>query len=277
MASKTTITIVSTLSAVLVTVLVVGGLVAWSGVYDVSARSLHPEPVAWLLHFVMKRSVAHEAAQLQVPNLDDPALIAKGAAHFMSGCASCHGAPGQVPSPIARSLYPTPPPLYSAAAQFSPSELFWIVRNGIKMTAMPSWPVADRDDEIWPMVAFIEKLPGLKTADYLNLAGQLPPTQFLPQSAMPGFVVAQCSRCHGADGGGRGGIFPKLTGLSSSQIETDLKAYRDGDRKSGFMQPVVADMSDEAIKQAADYYAGLASSSGDKPGGPSVSGQTASP
>src|ERR1700743_1772793 len=52
-----------------------GAAFAWSGVFDVAATTKHSWPVEWLLHYVMQRSVALHAPQLQVPNLNDPVLI----------------------------------------------------------------------------------------------------------------------------------------------------------------------------------------------------------
>jgi len=49
---------------------------------------------------------------------------------------------------IARGLYPQPPDLANAATLYSPAELFWIVKNSIKMTGMPSWR-DHSDEELW--------------------------------------------------------------------------------------------------------------------------------
>jgi hypothetical protein len=51
---------------------------------------------------------------------------------------------------------------------YTPAELFWIVKHGIRMTGMPSWG-DHSDDELWATVAFIEKLPGMTDQDYANL------------------------------------------------------------------------------------------------------------
>jgi Cytochrome C oxidase, cbb3-type, subunit III len=65
-------------------------------------------------------------------------------------------------------MYPKPPTLTEAAKKWTPSELFWIVKHGIKMSGMPSW--ADHsDDDLWNAVAFLEKLPGMSEADYEKL------------------------------------------------------------------------------------------------------------
>ena len=46
--------------------------------------------------------------------------------------------------------------------------MFWVIKNGIKMTGMPAW--ADHsDEEIWATVAFLKKLPGMTPAEYGKL------------------------------------------------------------------------------------------------------------
>jgi cytochrome c553 len=238
-----------------------GGLFAWSGLFDVAATTGHSWPVALLLHYTMERSVALHAPQLTPPNLDDPTLILRGATHFASGCAPCHGAPGELASPIAQAMTPTPPGLYSAGRDFTPSQLFWIVKHGVKMTAMPAWPAQQRDDEIWAMVAFVRHLPDYNTEAFAKLSGWNGGADFLagvPAAAQGGaFTPVECARCHGADGDGRDGASPRIAGLAITDMVKALQDYRDGSRASGFMQPVAAALTDAEIMQAASYYAAL--------------------
>jgi cytochrome c553 len=241
---------------------IVALVVILSGAYDVAATSGHSAPVALLLHFTMERSVAARAPRLTPPDLDDPALILRGATHYATGCAPCHGGPGELASPIARQMTPVPPGLYDAGRDFTPDELFWIIRHGIKMTAMPAWPARHRADEIWAMVAFLRHLPAQKTAAYARLTGLAGGPGFLDggidRAADPnGFDPAPCSRCHGADGRGRDGAFPRLAGLSAAYLVDALRAFRDGSRPSGFMQPVAAGLTDDQIAAAAKYFSAL--------------------
>jgi cytochrome c553 len=241
---------------------IVALVVILSGAFDIAATSGHSAPVAFLLHFTMKRSVAARAPSLTPPDLDDPALILRGATHYATGCAPCHGGPGELASPIAQRMTPVPPGLYDAAQDFTPDELFWIVRHGVKMTAMPAWPAQRRDDEIWAMVAFLRHLPALKTADYARLTGLAGGPGFLDAGIdrtadSRGFDPAPCSRCHGLDGRGRDGAFPRLAGLGTAYLVNALRAFRDGSRPSGFMQPVAAGLTDAQIAAAAKYFSGL--------------------
>lgn len=241
---------------------IVAVIIVLSGAFDVAATSGHSRPVALLLHFTMQRSVAAHAPQITPPDLDDPALILRGATHYATGCAPCHGGPGELASPIAQQMLPVPPGLYSAGRDFTPDQLFWIVKNGVKMTAMPAWPAQGRDDEIWAMVAFLRHLPEQNTLAYARLTGIAGGTGFLDGGISRGspatpFDAAPCSRCHGKDGMGRAGAFPRLAGLSSGYIVKALHAFRDGSRPSGFMQPIAAALNDQQITAAAQYYSAL--------------------
>jgi len=76
---------------------------------------------------------------------------------------------------------------------------------------------------------------------------------------------ASCAACHGADGGGQGGAFPKLTGLGQDETAKKLTAYREGDQdylksvglggRYGTMAPNASNLSDEDIADLAAYIA----------------------
>jgi cytochrome c553 len=232
-----------------------------AGFFDVAATSKHSWPATLLLHYAMERSVAFHAPKLDSPDLDDPTLVGRGATHYASGCAPCHGAPGELASPIAQQMTPTPPGLYSAGSDYTPSQLFWIIKNGVKMTAMPAWPAQEREDEIWAMVAFVKHLPDFNTETFARISGWIGTADFLYEMApvSPGgnFNPVPCARCHGADGKGRNGLSPNILGLGEPRFVQVMKDYRDGAKPSGFMQPVAAGLSDEQIAQTARYFTRL--------------------
>lgn len=236
--------------------------IAWLGVYDVAASSGHSTLVGWFLHFTMRHSVAAHATRETPPQLDDRRRIISGAEHFLTECTPCHGSPETPPARIVLSMTPPPPPLYGAKSDFTPDELHWIVKHGIKMTAMPAWLAPQRDDEIWAMVAFLNQLPMTKDK-FQALVGVDQKSVTVPfehqkaSSVTPTSVLNTCARCHGNDGNGRGGIFPKLAGLGDIYIQNSLRAYREGARPSGFMQPMAKSLSDQEMSEAASYFSRL--------------------
>jgi cytochrome c553 len=228
-------------------------LIAWTGIYDASATSHHSSIAHWFLHFTMRHSVAFHSSDATPPALGDPARILRGAKHYEMTCSPCHGAPDHPALDVTRGMTPPPPPLYDARAKFDPEELHWVVKHGIKMTAMPAWPALQRNDEIWDMVAFLEQLPDLNPDRYGKLVEAKAPFEpAVLQGSMTG-----CAFCHGADGGGRGGAFPRIAGLSAGYIEKSLQAFKDGSRPSGFMLPVARAMTDQQMKEAAQYFSAM--------------------
>ncbi len=158
--------IIYTLFSVLVIgVIFVLGFV-YSGLYDVSAGSHHSGITQWLMSTTMHASVERRAREINVPNLDDKSLQQAGISDFDAMCAACHGAPGQKPAAIGQGLNPPAPDLKESAAHRTVAELFWITKNGIKMSGMPAWGASHDDAALWPVVAFITVLPRLDADAY---------------------------------------------------------------------------------------------------------------
>jgi cytochrome c553 len=251
----------------LVLALAVGGfLFAWSGLFNVGASTGHWRITSWFLHFAMRNSVETHAMGIDAPALDDPALVHRGAGHFATGCAPCHGAPGEPRSPIVREMTPHPPSLGPSMPSWKDRELFWIVKHGVKYTGMPAWPARERDDEVWSMVAFLRSLPELDSAGYQRLAlGELANPGDAQGAGTAGLNrlgdaldanLADCARCHGRDGLGRGvAAFPNLAGQNEVYLALSLEAYSEGLRNSGIMQPAAAKLDEEEIRALAAHYA----------------------
>src|SRR4051794_22237912 len=137
--------------------------------YNVAASDPHWSLTQQILDAVKTRSIRAHAAGIQVPpDLDKPETLVMGVEHFAAHCAVCHGGPGVPKGDIGKGLYPAPPDLAQATKHLSDAEMFWIIKNGIKMTGMPSWS-DHSDEEIWATVAFLKKLPGMTTEEYAKL------------------------------------------------------------------------------------------------------------
>lgn len=148
-----------------------------AGAYDVSATDQHLRPTFRVLQIAMRESVKRRAETIEPPPLDDPELAARGLHHFRAHCVQCHGAPGVAPEPFALGLTPLPGSLSDTAREWTASQLYWVTRNGIKMTAMPAWQFRMSDDELWSIVAFLKTMPGLSPQEYRDsrAAGPIAP------------------------------------------------------------------------------------------------------
>lgn len=165
---KKTMTIV-----VLVVLLALGGAAAFvlSGNYDIGADKPHWALTERVIGTLRDRSISRHADAISVPDLDDPQRIARGAEHYAEMCTSCHLAPGLPQTELRKGLYPQPPDLSKHGVQ-DPAEAFWVIKHGVKLTAMPAWGRSHDDAAIWDMVAFVRKLPAMDQAAFEAAAGR---------------------------------------------------------------------------------------------------------
>ncbi len=158
-----------TLIAVMILLLAVGLFFIFSGTYDVAASKPHSDFEHWLFETITENSIEARADDTTGLDLTDSALIQRGFLHYDAMCVACHGAPGVPPSEIGDGLNPAPPSLVEASDELNPSEIFWIVKHGLKFSGMPAFGKTHRDEDIWAIVAFVQHLPHLGLYDYLNL------------------------------------------------------------------------------------------------------------
>lgn len=144
-------------------------LFIYSGIFNIAASDPHNPAVRWVLETTMRQSVKARAEEVAVPELGDPAMVARGGRHYRESCQTCHAGPGVERSEMGRGMRPTPPRLAREVTHWSSAELFWIVKHGIKMTGMPAWGESHGDEDLWAIVAFLERLPKLSPQEYQQL------------------------------------------------------------------------------------------------------------
>lgn len=142
---------------------------AYFGVVNVGADDPHFPAVHAFLTMARDRSIEVRSRDIEVPNLDDQALIRAGAGNYNSMCIGCHLAPGVAETELSQSLYPAPPNLAKIGVDGNPSAAFWVIKHGIKATGMPAWGKSMGDEYIWGMVAFLNQLPTMDAKQYQTL------------------------------------------------------------------------------------------------------------
>ena len=147
---------------------IAAGVFFFGGFYDAAAIDEQPAVIDWALANVRGASIARHATQTPPASLEDPAIIQAGARAFAArGCVKCHGAPGVNWEKFSEGMRPYPADLKETAPQRTAAEIFYVVKNGIKMTGMPSFgSTGVPDDEIWKIAAFVKKIPTATDADY---------------------------------------------------------------------------------------------------------------
>jgi mono/diheme cytochrome c family protein len=160
--------------AVIGALAIVGSLAAaiffFGGYFNVAASHADPGAVNWALVKVRMASIARRANDRPPSGaMDDPASIEAGAlAYAKHGCVECHGEPGVQSASFSEGLNP-PPDLRKVITDRRPEDLFWVIKNGIKMSAMPGFGMDRpplRDREIWSIVAFLTKLSSVSDKNF---------------------------------------------------------------------------------------------------------------
>ena len=143
-----------------------------SGIYNVAASSPHSKPMEWLLHGTMIESVHRHAKSVATPERLSTAQVAAGFCQYEAHCVACHGAAGVARGHWVSGIEPAPPYLLDATSRWNRAELFWIAKNGIKMTGMPAWTDTMADRDVWNVVAFLEAAREMPPQTYVQWRAQ---------------------------------------------------------------------------------------------------------
>jgi hypothetical protein len=146
------------------------------GYYSVAGIEPDNSAVTWALTRVRTASIGKHAPATPAVNIEDTAVIQSGARAFGNrGCPTCHGGPGVDWAKFAEGLRPDAADLAEVSKARTAGQIFWVVKNGINMTGMPSFArVNVPDDEIWRIAAFVKKFATVSPDDYKKWAVAAP-------------------------------------------------------------------------------------------------------
>src|SRR5689334_21247817 len=105
-----------------------------SGIYNVGASHPHTKFTEWITHETMIHSVRRNAGSVVPTGGVTPQQLVAGFCAYETHCVACHGAPAIAREHWVGGMEPSPPYLLDSTTRFTPPQLFWIVKNGIKMT-----------------------------------------------------------------------------------------------------------------------------------------------
>jgi mono/diheme cytochrome c family protein len=125
------------------------------GVLPVQADVAPSRLEAKLLGSALHASVGRNAPSGPNPLPASDDNIMAGAKVYREMCSRCHGGSRQADNTYGRSFYPPAPLLSLTGTSYTDAELFWIVKHGIRNTAMPAWGNLLGDQEIWQVVTLL--------------------------------------------------------------------------------------------------------------------------
>jgi len=146
------------LGAVLIlTILLLAALaITRLGLMPVSADGPHSRLEARIMPAVLHASIVRHASGETNPLPLNEDNLKAGVDTYKAMCARCHSTPGGNPSVYGQSFYPPAPQLAKGMAQYTDSQLFWLIKHGIRNTGMPAWSGMLSDEEIWQIVSLLK-------------------------------------------------------------------------------------------------------------------------
>lgn len=132
----------------------------------------------------MERKMANRSldAHIKNANIANPPIQASednyvaAAKVYKDQCAQCHGLPGQDPA-ISNNMYPDATLLFKGkgVTDDPPQESYWKIRNGIRLTGMPSFKPILNDTQMWQLALLVANADKIPDSAKSLLAPQPPP------------------------------------------------------------------------------------------------------
>ena len=181
---------------------------------------------------------------------------AKGQAVANQTCAACHGADGNSQIAVNPKLAgQIPEYLHKQLVNFKAAAGKKAERDNPLMAGMVASLSPEAMRNLAAYYAGQTAKPGTAKSKDLVALGQK-----IYRGGVAGKGVGACASCHGPNGAGMPAQYPRLAGQHAEYTETQLKAFRAGERANdpnNAMRGVAGKLSDREIQGVSDYIAGL--------------------
>jgi len=176
------------------------------------------------------------------------ANVAQGDTSKAAVCVACHGIDGN-------SINPVWPNLAGQGAEYTVQQLKAFktkTRNNAVM-----WPFANSlsDDDMWQIAIYYSKQK-LSVKPSSNSASET--AEKLYRGGDMNRHIPACMACHGPNGAGNAPArYPALRGQQAAYTQSQLLAYKSGERKHPMMEAIAQNLSDNDIKTLSSYISAL--------------------
>jgi len=126
-----------------------------------------PSPMEELIAGKAIAASIGKSSQDQSPLPADETNLLAGAHVYKQNCAGCHGQLDQAASALAKRFYPHPPQLLPPGPGVTDDPVgatHWVVKNGVRFSAMPSYDGKLSDQELWQVSVFLRNADKLPTS-----------------------------------------------------------------------------------------------------------------
>ncbi|MEQ1352913.1 MAG: cytochrome c [Candidatus Acidiferrum sp.] len=109
-----------------------------------------------VMRFAVRASVQRRAPELPAMRRANEQAVVAGGRLYMQGCAGCHGELGK-PFHEDRANFPPVPQLITVGTRFSQAEAAWVIKHGIRMTAMSAYGRFYTEEQLSQLAAFVKE------------------------------------------------------------------------------------------------------------------------
>ena len=192
------------------------------------------------------------------------AAAAQGAGDAAAGkalslaCSACHGMDG------ATGLDPTYPDLAGQNERYLLRQMQLIQSNERPILLMTGQLTGKSEQDLENLAAYYASLPG-RVRQAAGDDEAIAQAEAIYRGGILERQVPACMACHSPSGGGNAPAgFPRLSGQPAAYTEAQLKAYREGGRRTdedygGMMRDAARGLTDKEVSLLADYLQGLMS------------------
>lgn len=107
----------------------------------------------------MDASTKRNAPKMMNPVPDTPDALLASAKLYGSSCGICHGSPAEKNSKIGEAFSPPAPQFFGDdPPAMKENENFYIIKHGVRMTAMPAWGNLLSDQQTWQAVNLLKHI-----------------------------------------------------------------------------------------------------------------------
>ncbi|HEV2386382.1 MAG TPA: cytochrome c [Candidatus Acidoferrales bacterium] len=159
------------------------------------AATAQPMPFETTLAKQALHATLQREAPKQVPLEPVAENLAAGARVYAQNCAFCHGFPHQPDSVEGKGMFPHAPQLFTPDGMVTddpPGVTYWKVKNGIRLSGMPSFQSALSDQQMWQVSLLLSKADKLPP----EAAGALQPAPAPTPALAPAPPPARRPRRH---------------------------------------------------------------------------------
>jgi len=122
-------------------------------------------PPSWL-ESQLATSAVNASAARHAPSQPNPiqpteANLLDGGRLYRDKCADCHGRPDNPRSDYGASFNPRAPQFMQARLHLPENQEFYLIKYGVRRSAMPAWGNIMADSEIWQVVTFLNHMDNL--------------------------------------------------------------------------------------------------------------------